>query len=230
MPQPIRRTCHAEVSGLLHRPEHAAILGQIVGVSGRLENALGWLLALLSQGSASITIPMFQAVVSTDAQRAMLLAAADQALTGPEKEAFHDLMEDFRPRYRERSLLVHNLWGHSNDHPDKALWWRASDLGSIMAQIATDPTRPTEDLSLKAMTYTLPELRGVLLRLDEYLTRVNALITDLWNSHPRIAAATSAATNATPMSTEPQLDLPPPQTEPESDQPEAPPAPPDPAH
>jgi hypothetical protein len=227
MPQPIRKKCHAEVSGLSQRPQHAAVLGHIVGISGRLENALGGLLALLSRGSALITIPMFHAVSSTDAQRAMLLAAADQSLRGVECDAFHELMGDFRQRYGERSKLVHNLWGHSNDHPDKALWWQSADVGLTIAKIAAAPSMATmtqiaqeEELSLQAMAYTVKDLQDVATRLAEYTDRVVAFTGELWNAHPAVVAAAIASTNAPPMGESPQLDLQQsPQTAPGSDQP-----------
>jgi hypothetical protein len=198
----------------MHRPQHATVLGHIVGISGRLEMALGWLLAFFSGGSAAITVAMFHAVVSTDAQRSMLLAAAEKSLAGPELEAFKELMEDFRPRYGERSKLVHNLWGHSNDHPDKAMWCRSSDSGMAMAKIAdmTDPSQMSStlgdnDLSLKCMMYTVKDLEDVAIRLDEYLRRVNAFLYGLFQIHPALAAATTAATSAAPIGEEPQLDL-----------------------
>src|SRR5690242_5096773 len=62
MPQPIRKPCHMELSGLTQRPQHAVVIGHIVGISGRLENSLGWLMAFLSQGSATITMAMFNSV------------------------------------------------------------------------------------------------------------------------------------------------------------------------
>lgn len=225
MPQPVRAKCHAEISGFTQRPKHAAAMGQIIGISGRLEGALGWVLSMFSRGSATIAIPMFHAVASTDAQKAMLLAAADQALSGPELESFKDLMDDFRPRYGERSKLVHNLWGHSNDHADKALWWRSSDIGSVIAQFSAAPTveavaqmMASTDLSLRAMAYTVKDLEDVALRLGEYTVRVNTFILDLWNAHPNLAAATTAATAARPVGGQSQLDLPQsPQTDQRSD-------------
>jgi hypothetical protein len=222
MPQPIRTKCHLEITGLSQRPQHAMVLGQIVGISGRLESALGWLLALFSRGSASITVAMFHAVVSTDAQRAMLLAAAEKSLGATELDAFKELMEDFRPRYGERSKLVHNIWAHSNDHPDKAIWVRSSDVAFSWAQIAASTNvlqiAEAEDLSLKCMAYTVQDLTDVAARLDEYLRRVNAFLYELMKIHPLIVAVTKAATSAPPTSAEPQLDLPQPdQTDPQLD-------------
>lgn len=215
MPQPIRTTCHVEISGLAHRPQHAAVLGRIVGISGRIESALGWLLAFLSRGSAGITMSMFHAVASTEAQRAMLLAAANKALAGAELEAFCDLMDDFRPRYGERSKLVHNLWGHSNDHPDKALWWKAADLGTFLAQVAAaktkdefDAVNAQSDISRKAMAYTVQDLENVAIRLDEYLRRLNVYISELWVAHRSEALETSTSSDAPPIGEQPQLKLP----------------------
>lgn len=213
MPQPIRKACHAELSGLYHRPEHAAALGRIVSVSGKLESSLGWLLALFSGGNAMITISMFHCVHSTDAQKAMLLAAAKHKLRGAELDAFNDLMEDFRPRYTERNKLVHNLWGHSNDHPDKALWWRSTDWAGAVARMADAKDIEalgkayTEDISLTAMAYTVKDLEEVGARLAEYSARVSMFVNQMLEAHPALVAAANAATNAPPIGEEPQLGL-----------------------
>jgi hypothetical protein len=214
MPQPIRQICRFEFSGLTNRPQHAKVLGQIIAISGVLESRLGWILALLSRGSASITVSMFHSVVSTDAQKAMLLAAAEQALAKSELDAFKELLEDFRPRYGERSKLVHNLWGHSDDHPDKALWCRSSDAAFAVAkfaaandQVAFNNAVASDDLALQCMAYTVKDLENVAARLQEYTDRVTAFWFDLMNNHPALVAATTSATSAKPRTSEPQLDL-----------------------
>jgi hypothetical protein len=214
MPQPLRKTCPISFSGLVNRPEHAMAIGNIVGVSGRLENALGWLMAFLSQGSAAITIAMFNAVSSTEAQRAMLAAAAEHRLRGAERDAFDDLMEDFRPRYRERNRIIHNVWGHSDAHPDKALWWKSSDLSTSAAALAASATvedvhkTEQDDLSLKAMAYTVKDLQDIAARLAEFTGRVQNFVYLLSMAHPAIAAVTNAATNAPPIGDQSQLELP----------------------
>ncbi len=224
MPQPIRRKCHVALNGLGERLDHAALLGQVVSISGRLESLLGWTLALFSRGSAEITVPMFNAVSSTDAQRSMLLVAAERALAPNEYDAFSDLMEDFRPRYKERNKLVHNLWGHSDDHPEMAVWCKASEAAAIMAQAATftDPSqlRDIPDFSTKCMLYSLLDLNDVCVRLGEYTLRVTNFLQQLAESHPALASEASASTDAPPIGEEPRLDLDDPdQTGPQSDQP-----------
>jgi hypothetical protein len=177
-------------------------------------------MALLSQGSAPITVAMFHSVFSTEAQRAMLTAAADTSLSGPELDAYKDLMEDFSPRYRERNKLIHNLWGHSDDHPEKALWCKASDAASVFVAIANNPNLvpPTSELSLKCMAYTVQDINDVVVRLEGYRIRVMQFIIQLVENHPQLAAATTAATSAPPIGEEAQLGLQPPdQTDPQSD-------------
>jgi hypothetical protein len=159
---------------------------------------LGWMLALFSGGSAAITIPMFHAVTSTDAQRAMLEAAAVKVLKGGELTEFSGLMEEFRPRYRERSRLIHNLWGHSNDYPDKAIWCPASEAASFMGSLAMArtlvelPELSGSALSLQCMTYTVKDLEDVATRLDGYTTQVGAFVADLMDNHPVLAQFASS--------------------------------------
>ncbi len=178
-------------------PEHAGALGQIVSMSGYLESLLGHLLAYLTQTSAPVAMAMFHSVTSTDAQRAMLTAAAEQRLMGAELEEFRDLMAEFRTRYGERSRLVHNVWGDSPAHPDKAIWCAAKDTTIYSANLAA--VRDTQELDLlqvsptgelwrKCSTYTLRDLQDVFVRLQTYTFRVQAFVMKMHWEHPVIAA------------------------------------------
>jgi hypothetical protein len=146
---------------------------------------------------------MFHAVTSTDAQRAMLQAAAQGALSGSELNLFNDLMDDFRSRYGERSRLVHNLWGHSDDHPDKAIWCRAADAASMMADVAAAPRLDRlpvlGELSVKCMTYSVQDLIDVYQRLNDYTVRVGNFVVGLMLAHPALTEATNAPPNGEPV-------------------------------
>lgn len=109
MPQPLRKPCHLTFSGLRSRPRHAQVIGQIVAISGRIESRLASLLAIMTGGLTHVTVPMFLAVRSTDAQRAMLSAAAEQVLQADSLQRFTELMAEWKQRYGERNKLVHNL-------------------------------------------------------------------------------------------------------------------------
>ena len=195
MPQPIRKKCDVVLIGLVNRPEHAASLGRIVAISGILESLLGHLLAFLTGTSSSVAMAMFHSVTSTDAQRAMLAAAAEQALAGAQLEEFRDLMGEFRTRYGERSRLVHNVWGESPQHPDKAIWCPAKDATKIMANLAA--TTAPEQIDLLAnseagslwiycSTYTAKEINDVFDRLAVYANRVGSFLVTLQADHPVI--------------------------------------------
>lgn len=201
MPQPIRRPCQVFLSDLTERPDHAAALGQVVTISGYLEALLGHLLAYLTGASASVTMAMFHSVTSTDAQRAMLNAAAELILEGAELEEFRDLMQEFRTRYGERSRLVHNVWGWSPDLPDKALWCKAQDatkfssrLASLTAEEELDLFFQDDTMELWRMcsTYTVKEIGDVRDRLGAYTERVRLFVLQLQNQHPVIAARIAA--------------------------------------
>lgn len=189
------------LSDLTERPEHAAALGQVVTISGYLEALLGHLLAYLTGASASVTMAMFHSVSSTDAQRAMLNAAAELILSGAELEEFRDLMQEFRTRYGERSRLVHNVWGWSPDMPDKALWCKSQDatkfssrLASLTAQEEFDLFVQDDTMELWRMcsTYTVKEIQDVRDRLGAYTERVRQFVLKLQNQHPVIAARIAA--------------------------------------
>ena len=65
------------------------------------------------------------------------------------------------------------------------------------------------------------DLNDVGQRLSEYTLRVNTFLEQLTETHPALASAASASTNAPPIGEEPQLDLEnPDRTEDQSDQPE----------
>ncbi|MBX3484804.1 hypothetical protein [Phenylobacterium sp.] len=210
--------------GLSQRPEHAARLGMIVACSGQLETLLGYLLAHLTQASASVTIAMFDSVTSTDAQRAMLTAAAEQALAGAELLEFRDLMAEFRTRYGERSRLVHNVWGYSPQHPDKAIWCQSKDATSFSARfMAAAVGDDTLDLFVRDIpnpiwrscsTYTVKDLTDVYERLDQYADRIRAFIVKLQLEHPVLGPRLAPADEASDgQASAPPLESPPDQNQ-----------------
>lgn len=181
------------------------MLGRIVGVSGILESLLGHLLAFLTNTSASVAMAMFHSVTSTDAQRAMLTAAAGERLAGAELAEFNDLMEEFRTRYGERSRLVHNVWGASPQHPDKAIWCPARASTMTSAKLASVKEEADLELFLKGpesefwrscSTYTLKDLTDVFLRLAAYADRVRDFTFRLQQQNPVLAARMAADAHA----------------------------------
>lgn len=205
MPQPIRRACDVRLIGLFNLPEHAAWLGRIVAVSGALEALLGHYLALLTGVSSRVTMSMFHAVTSTDAQRAMLTAAAEEILCGAELEEFRELMSEFKTRYSERSRLVHNVWGESAQLPNKAIWIAAKDATRLTAAMAS--TTDSDQLNLlmnhesgqiwkKCSTYTAKEMQDAHDRLSAYTDRVRLVVLKLHQDHPVLGAALRQAEQA----------------------------------
>jgi len=155
---------------------------------------------------------MFHSVTSTDAQRAMLTAAAGLVLEGAELEEFRDLMQEFRTRYGERSRLVHNVWGTSPEHPDKALWCKAQDATKFSSRLAS--LKDDQDLDLffqddslelwrMCSAYTVKDLVDVHDRLTAYTDRVRLFFLRLQQQHPVIAARIAAEQASAEQATEP---------------------------
>ena len=187
-----------EWTGLGHRPLHAAALGEMIAISAQIEHCLGYMLATFNGGNAAISIEMFSAVTSTDAQRAMLQVAGERALKDdPEALAhFNDLMNEWKPRYAERSKLVHNMWGWSKDHPDKALWCHASQ-GNVLwiavadidsAEAALQVARVAGGIWQYTFTYTVKDIQDVTARLDEYANRVLKFLHEMLTKRLRTIA------------------------------------------
>jgi hypothetical protein len=196
MPQPIHKKCEINFEGLTNLPEHAAMLGHIVSQASLVDSNLGYLLAYLTQTSASVAIAMFHAVNSTDAQRAMLNAAAEQQLAGAELDEFKDLLSDFRTRSGERNRLVHNIWGISPQHPGKAVWCPAKDYTKLPVTLAITQTADALPLFMEkyegiwesCSVYTVKDLQDVYKRLTDFGEQVRSFMVKLLAEHPALAA------------------------------------------
>lgn len=201
MPQPIRKKCEIKFEGLHNLPDHASMLGHVVSQASLVDSNLGYLLAYLTRTSAPVAIAMFHAVNSTEAQRAMLNAAAEHQLTGASLDEFKDLMSDFRTRAGERNRLVHNIWGISPQHPGKAVWCPAKDYTKLPVTLAISETAEAFPLFIEkyeaiwesCSLYTVKDLQDVYLRLTGFGEQVRTYITKLLADHPGLTASIAAA-------------------------------------
>lgn len=196
MPQPIRKRCQISFTGFAQRPQHAIVVGQIVGESGRLEAIPAWILAFCSGANAPAAIAMFETVINTSTRKQMLLAAAKVSLSEKEFVALTEALKDFQPRYDERNSVVHNVWGHADDHPDKAIWCPANAARAFMTKVAIAGEKAALpallDLSLQCFTYTVKDLEQVRNRLSAYAGQLGQYWMTLVRAHPAVAAASQS--------------------------------------
>jgi hypothetical protein len=187
MPQPLRKYCEMNFTpnSVTERPALAGKFALVVALSAQLENRLAALLSILCGSNAETTMAMFMAVNSSDAQRAMLRAAAESVLTGHELEQFGDLMDEFRTRYRERNKIVHGLWAASSSHPNALLLARASDFAGMWKRVAVlaatnapPPDNILDGVWQNVMVYREKDFDDVVLRL----TAFDAQIMNFWES------------------------------------------------
>jgi len=177
MPQPLRKKVGLNLmfERIGEKPELAAKIGQIVAISGLMESRLSAILASVSGGNVEVTMAMFQAVNSTDAQRAMVKAAAEVALSGHELEALLELMDEYRNRARERNKIVHGIWATADEFPDALLLGRAADLAAMakrITQLNGEWSSATEDLTeviwRNCMVYEAKDFDDVISRLKGF--------------------------------------------------------------
>lgn len=162
--------------GVAERPEHAAKIGEIVAVSGFLENRLGSLLAVMTGGSAAVTVAMFSAVGNMRTQRDVLEAAAQIALPPEDLAVFTALMREFKPRYNERSRIVHGIWGVADEFPDKLIRCESAAITRMWEVLADIDDMPSAEAAAAATanlwrnceTWTVKDLEQVRSRLSAY--------------------------------------------------------------
>ena len=125
-------------------------------------------------------------------------------------------MRDFRTRYSERSRLVHNVWGTSPDHPDKAIWCAAKDATSHSVKLASIKDDAELDMFLDqgnveiwshCSTYTVKDRQDVYDRLVHYTEQVRSFTVELQLQNPVIAERFAAERSSAA-----QDNLPPPAT------------------
>jgi hypothetical protein len=152
-----------------------------------------WLLAFCSGANARSAIAMYEAVISVPTRKQMLLAAAKNSLSTAEYRKLEDVLKDFKPRYEERNDVVHNIWGHSDAHPDKAIWCPANAVRDFMVRVAIAGEKAALpemlDISLQCLTYTVTDLEQIRGRLSAYAEKLGEYWMTLVRAHPAVAAA-----------------------------------------
>lgn len=194
------------VAKIADHPDLGAKFAQVIAIASLIETRLSGLLAMMSGGNAEVTLAMFLAVNSTDAQRAMLRSAAEVALKGPEQEALIELLDEYRARARERNKIAHGIWATSPDLPDTLLLVRSSDMATFNKAVAMQahngpkarfPTSLQDHLWQNCMAYRAADFEDIFMRLCTY----DGQIMQFWNNllDARLAEATSAEQGALPL-------------------------------
>jgi hypothetical protein len=169
------------VAKISEHPEIGAKFAQVIAMSSLLETRLSGLLAMISGGGAEVTLAMFLAVNSVDAQRAMLRSAAEVALKGPEQEALIELLDDYRSRARERNKIAHGIWVTSPDVADALLLVRSADMAAYNKEFARhahiSPLDPLPDefhdlIWRNCMIYRVQDFDDIFSRLVAYDSQI----------------------------------------------------------
>jgi hypothetical protein len=191
MPQPLRRRVNLDFNPA--NVSTRAVLGMkiahVVAHASLLETRLSGILAMLSGGNPEVTMAMFLAVNSTDAQRAMLRSAAEATLDGQELEALCDLLDEYRNRARERNKIIHGAWATCAEFPDALLLARTADIAAMHKRLAlfTHQRGQFPDLTdgvwQNCMIYREQDFDQVIARLSAFDLQIIGFWTNLMNRH-----------------------------------------------
>lgn len=140
MPQPFSRVAkysRFRFSGdaLLLRPQLAPYVATVINTWSHCDTSLTEILSNFLSADFEVVNQMYQAVVSTNARKEMLLAAAKHAL-GEESDDYLLLTAVFRvtrASRKRRNEFAHHLWGCSDKIPDGLLLLNPSCASEMLA-------------------------------------------------------------------------------------------------
>ncbi len=164
-------------------PKLAELVGRIAinwsGVEVQLSLALGSMLGV--ENAAAVAV--FLSLRNHRAQRDVLRAAADRALSGEIAEIFEALLARHGELDKQRNQAVHCVWGISEATPDGILWSSQQDHANMLitAYHLEQSGRLTYETNTHNMTKDLFVVRYA--DLEELNTAIIALDRSIGNFH-----------------------------------------------
>lgn len=175
MPQPLRypeRLREIEMGGIVlrQRPDHAALIAQVIAVNAEIDIEWGHILGGFLGTKGRIALQMYLAILTGGAARMALRAAAEIALgSRPEDwDLFSKVWSASQPVRDRRNELAHCQWAVSPQAPEFLLWipvkaallheWTSREAEEISEQTrewAEIPFVPPE-----TRTFSLSDLEG----------------------------------------------------------------------
>ena len=119
-----RASAHFDPGALLSQPQLAAYPMTVIARWADIDKTLAELLPLmLKSPDLTVGMAMFQALVSGEAKRAALMAAAAEALRGnaDDHNLFLAVLRTIKGSRDRRNEFAHHLWGVARELPDALL-------------------------------------------------------------------------------------------------------------
>jgi hypothetical protein len=125
-PQPLRSvrrnaTAVGDPAALRRYPALAADLGEIIALWSRIESTLGIALAMMLKAGVRVSVAMYGAILSSQAQMDALEAAARVTLGPEDFRLFGAVLTLVKRAGSKRHKLAHWLWGYSPEITDALL-------------------------------------------------------------------------------------------------------------
>ena len=193
-PQPLSRVNpNARYSftkdGIGAYPNLCARAMEIIHLHSIVEHRWSLILVEVLRADPKTGMAMYQALSSSEARRAALLAAAYAVLTQEDAFLFHACLEAGTPIRRVRNHFAHHLWGTSEDIPDAILLANPAtflqrDVIFAAANKAMRETGrvvvPKDEAQPDIQVWRASDLATAVGSADEYLRTVRELETGIY--------------------------------------------------
>lgn len=125
-PQPLEKVKKNAVvlfewDSLSVQPSLAALVMQVITTWSYTDVFIGQILARFMKADHHVVVAMFEALSSTEAKRAVIDAAAEEALAKEDYDLLVAAMRTTSSSRRRRNDFAHHVWGRSKDIPNAAL-------------------------------------------------------------------------------------------------------------
>ncbi|TXH77077.1 hypothetical protein [Thiobacillus sp.] len=106
--------CNAGDYPLESRPELLAGAMRVISAWSVLESHLHRVFVALLKGEPAQGVAMFLTLESANAQRSVLMAAAQSALLSEDVELLQAILEIYKRKATARNRIAHHLWGYTD--------------------------------------------------------------------------------------------------------------------
>ena len=161
---------------LLHRPDHAAVLGRIFTSWSLIETTVAGLLGLMMHADHRAALAILGTFKTNSSRVNAVKKVGRVMLEPPLQSKFDALMKAVLAYAEERNAIAHNLWGVKADEPDVVYRMPMSAISDLLVEAPHKvPFNAEETVAsfTKQMTpFTVQDLEAIEQRGRNILTRI----------------------------------------------------------
>ena len=134
-----------------HDPQMAQSVLTVINLWSQIDYNYGYILARIAKADPETITAVFQAMISGEARKGALFAAAKVQLSAEQAALVMAVVESTKVSRKTRNEFAHHLWGSLNSRPDCVVLAHPKDLAAYTAKMValsgTRKERPELDRS-----------------------------------------------------------------------------------